>query len=323
MLLKARGLLRGNDEKAALEQLAILREHFAKSPAAAISYIEEGRALTAKKLPANALACYEKLIERYGDDSEFEEFTSIAYFEAAQQAATLGRQRDAIHFLDVLVAKSPASPLRFYARLRQADLFRVLNDFDSALAVYENLIAAVPDHPDLRRVEIARADCLLALALAVGEENSPENRSARAANLAKAVAAYERLFSLPGAPCELMAEAGFKWAYAVSQSPKLRENASETTKKDAAEKAQKIYFATVNTVFEKACAGGNAPSQTWGATSGYWISRSLFALAELYEKSGDYVNARKAYAQIIDWSSRNWIPGAQYAQARLNAISAR
>ena len=321
-LLKARGLLADGDFASARAQLELLRAEFAEGTAVPASYLDEGRAYAERGQLADALRCFEKMIEICAAEPKFARYGIIAYFEAAQQEAAFGRFREAIARLEELIAKYPDSPLVFYARKRQADCFRSLNDFESALVVYESLIAKYPDHPDLRRTEIARADCLFALA------SAPQtDAGTRASSLRKAIAAYERLFSLPGdayengpgAAHELRAEAGYKWGEATAKSAES-ENLSPEARKRVRAEARKILWRVKNELFDRAARGNVDPSTRWGVSSGYWLARALFAVGDLCEADGDYDEARKAYKEVVNWGARWGIPGADYARAREEAI---
>lgn len=319
MLLKARALFQSGNDTEALGVLAEVRERFPDSPFAAVSWLEEGRRFNEQGKPARALVCYETLIGRYGSQEKFSEYTAIAAFEAAQAAATIGRPEEAVKQMQTLVERHPKSPLAFYARLRQADFFRILNDFDSALAVYDNLIAAQPDHAERSVVEIRRADALSALAARAELDG---NAAAAADARKKSETAYERLFSLPEQPLSLKAEAGYKWAYAVAHS------VPATGDEEARERAEKLSRETCwNVINETRAFAENLAekkncsiAEALGESGGYWLARCLFALGESYEKAHDYDSARSVYAQVVRWSSFGWIPGKRNAELRLKRI---
>lgn len=312
VLLKARALFLAGDLTDALNLLSDLRERYPDSAAAVVSWLEEGRRFNELGKPARALVCYETLIERYAEKEEFSKYVAIAAFEAAQAAATIGRPEEAVKQMQTLISRYPKSPLAFYARMRQADFFRVLNDFDSALAVYDNLIALEPDRTEMRVVEMRRADSLLALA-ARAESDENARGSFQDAN-SKAKAAYERLFSLPDQPLSMKAEAGFKWGYAEETS--VPENGDADARERAREQGRTIYWKTVSEVMS-AAQKQQTPAMIEGA---YWVARCLFALAASYEKSGDYESARNAYDKAREWSEYGLIPGKNYAEQRRRRI---
>lgn len=312
VLLKARALFLSGKHAEALEQLSDLRERYPDTNSAVVSWLEEGRRFHELGKPERALVCYETLIDRYGAQEKFAEYFSIAVFEAAQAAATIGRPEEAVKQLQALISRYPKSPLAFYARMRQADFFRILNDFDSALAVYENLIAAEADRPAMRVVEMRRADTLRALAArAEGDENM---RGTFLDSLSKAKAAYERLFSLPDQPISLKAEAGFKWGY--SEEASAPENGDPVARERAWEQARTIYWKTASEIISDALKRDKMTP----IEGGYWVSRCLFALAGLYEKSGDYESARSTYEKVREWGALGIIPGKNYAEQRRRRI---
>lgn len=312
VLLKARALFLLGKQTEALSLLADLRERYPDSASAVVSWLEEGRRFHELGKPDRALVCYETLIDRYGAQEKFAEYFSIAAFEAAQAAATIGRPEEAVKQMQTLISRYPKSPLAFYARMRQADFFRVLNDFDSALAVYDNLIAAEADRPEMRIVEMRRADTLRALAArAEGDANA---RGTFLDALSKAKAAYERLFSLPDQPLSLKAEAGFKWGYAEEDS--VPEDGDPAERERAWEQARTIYWKTASEII----AAAQKQGEITPIEGGYWVSRCLFALAGSYEKSGDYESARNTYEKAREWGELGLIPGKNYAEQRCRRI---
>lgn len=313
-LLKARALFLSGKDAEGLRLLGELRERSPDSGAAVVSWLEEGKRFAELGKPARALVCYETLIDRYGAQEKFAEYAAIAAFEAASAAATIGRPEDAVKQMQTLISRYPQSPLVFYARLRQADFFRILNDFDSALAVYDNLIAVEPERPAMRSVELRRADTLLAIAARAETDEAAHGTFFDA--IGKAEAAYERLFSLPDQPLALKAEAGYKWGYALAHSVPAGDDAA--ARERARTQAQSVYWRTVTETLAAARErGGNALSASPG---GYWISRCLFALADSYENAGDYESARGVYGKISELGDAGLIPGKRYAEQRLRKI---
>lgn len=309
-LLKARALFLAGDDEAGFKQLSELRERYPESTAAVVSWLEEGRRFNELGKPSRALVCYENVTERYGAQEKFAEYIAIAMFEAAQAAATIGNPREAVRQMQQLVSRYPNSPLAFYARLRQADFFRILNDFDSAQKVYDDLLKMSSDRPEMRIVEIRRADVFRAMAARNDADKS--RRVAFDDAQANAERAYERLFSLPNQPLSLKAEAGFKWAYAIAHKVPASEGQAEEKRKAAQKQAQVQYWKTVTDVLSAAREQGNASAL--GETGGYWVSRCLFALAASYEAEGNYKEARAVYKKISEWSAAGLIPGKQYAE---------
>ena len=314
MLLKARAQFLGGNDAEGLALLSALRERFPDSAAAAVSWLEEGRRFGETGKPARALICYETLIDRFGSQEKFAEYAAIAAFEAAQAAATIGRPDEAVKQLQTLISRYPKSPLTFYARLRQADFFRILNDFDSALAVYDAVIAGWPDRAEMRIVEMRRADALRALAARAEIDGNEKDAAAEARS--RAEAAYERLFSLPDQPLSLKAEAGFKWGDVVARDGAVSKDAA--ARERAAAQARTIFWRAAEETLDAARERGGAAAL--GETGGYWVARCYFALAASYERAGDYESARGVYGLIAEQSAAGMIPGGRYAESLLRRI---
>ena len=314
MLLKARAQFLGGNDAEGLALLSELRERFPDSAAAAVSWLEEGRRFGETGKPARALICYETLIDRFGSQEKFAEYAAIAAFEAAQAAATIGRPDEAVKQLQTLISRYPKSPLTFYARLRQADFFRILNDFDSALAVYDAVIAGWPDRAEMRIVEMRRADALRALAARAEIDGNEKDAAAEARS--RAEAAYERLFSLPDQPLSLKAEAGFKWGDVVARDGAVSKDAA--ARERAAAQARTIFWRAAEETLDAARERGGAAAL--GETGGYWVARCYFALAASYERAGDYESARGVYGLIAEQSAAGMIPGGRYAESLLRRI---
>jgi len=87
---------------------------------------------------------------------------------------------------------------------------------------------------------------------------------------------------------------------------------------DSEKKARAIYWKTVNETLATARSRGGAKSL--GNAGGYWIARCLFALAESYEKEGDFDSARAIYENISEWSDEGLVSGKNYATWRLEKI---
>lgn len=317
-----RGYLLAGEEKDAFEQLKKMRENYKNSVPVIISYIDEARYYAGKAQHVEALRAYENLIALTAGHATLQHYATIAYFEAAQQNIALGRERDAANNYEQLVKLYPESPLVFYARSRQADLLRTQNAFDAALAIYDALINDFSNHNDIHSVEISRADCLLAIASESRVAGTPLRE--QLAKIDRAIAAYERLYSLTNADCALMAEAGNKWAYALLQKATLL---AGTEKIDAArltQDAKKLYWNVADSVIRKASANGQKdPAEALGTSGGYWVARSLFNLALEYEKEQNFESARDTYEVIILWAGGGWIPGQEYARTRLATIKGK
>jgi tetratricopeptide (TPR) repeat protein len=185
--------------------------------------------------------------------------------------------------LERLIQTYPNNELVFYARLKQGDLLRKLNDFGAARQIYEDLINNQGQHPDVLLAQLALADCLFAQG-----GNS-------VVNYESAAAIYERLRDLPSAAVDLRVEAGFKWGYALA-------------KRGQAAKAQTVFWSVIDTFLLD-----TAQATKLGATGRWWLSRTLLELGQILEDANRLDEAQRAYRLVID---RN-LSGAALAQSKL------
>ncbi|HEX2099959.1 MAG TPA: tetratricopeptide repeat protein, partial [Candidatus Synoicihabitans sp.] len=177
----------------------------------------------------------------------------------------------------------PKDELVFYARFKQADLLRKLNQFGPAVQIYEQLTNTYPQHPDVLAAELAKADCYAAQA------------AADVSQLESALSIYERLFVVPSAPRPLRIEAGFKRGQALQR-------------RGSVERAQSAWWEVVNTFLLE-----REPRSTLDAKARFWLARSLFELARSFEGAARLNEARNAYELIVQQD----LLGAQAARAAL------
>ncbi len=286
-LLKAQALLElGRDaEGAAL--LDQLRADFRDSRAATYSYLVQA----SRQARRGELATAQKTLTDMVDANGASEYAAFALFEAAAFAERQGLDRnlrEAYTLLERLVANYPRDELVFYARLKQGDLLRKLNDFGAARLVYEDLINNRGQHPDILLAQLALADSLFAQGA-----NNPGNYESAAAT-------YERLRDLPAAPTDLRIEAGYKWGYAQAR-------------RGQPAAAQTIYWGVVDAFLLDA-----AQAARLGATGRYWLSRTLLELGQLLEETGRLDEAQRAYRLVL----AHGLGGAAQAQARLDRFRA-
>lgn len=289
-LLKAQALLALNRDKEGLEMLDQLRADYRATAAAQYSYLVQAGHLTQRGDMAGA----QRVLLSFVDTPAYRqsEYAPLALYEAAinLERQGLDRQlREAYEkMLERLVRDYPRSELVFYARLKQGDLLRKLNDFASARQVYEDLINNSGQHPDILLAQLALADSLFAQGA-----NS-------VVNYESASAIFERLRDLPSAPVDLRVEAGFKWGYALA-------------KRAQPAKAQTVFWSVVDAFLLDA-----TPAAKLGAKGRYWISRALLELGQIHEDAGRLDEAQRAYQLIVDQK----LSGAAQAQAKLARFGA-
>jgi len=286
LLLLGQARMAAGEGDAAIEAFNTLRENYGETEAAAHSYLVEARYFAARNQTVRAQRLLQKLAEAFPGS----EYAPIALFEAAENAEARGLAAsltEANEILKTLIEQYPEAPLVFYARLKQGDLARQLNDFGAAQSLYELLLQQHGNHPERYRVELALADTLLA-------------QASRDPNLAPpALAALERLFDLPEIPLDGRAEAGFKWGFLLDSIG----NAS---------RAQEVYWLVISR-----CLLEQGRDEQLREQGRYWMSRCIFELGVLLEKA----NQGERAAEIYQLIGQQDLPGQQLAQARLNQIS--
>jgi TolA-binding protein len=149
-LLKARAEFDLAQAPVALESLKKLRADFPKSDAAVYSYIVEAEYYAGPGRDQTVEA--QKLLTKLAEDYKSSSYAPYALYRAAQLAERRGQDdnfKEANRLLVDLALSYPQSDLVFYARLKQGDLLRKLNDFAAAQQVYESLVNNFPRHSDV------------------------------------------------------------------------------------------------------------------------------------------------------------------------------
>ncbi|MFI5336803.1 MAG: tol-pal system YbgF family protein [Opitutales bacterium] len=282
-LLKAQALFALGRDAEAAALLERLRADYKGAKAAVYSYIVQAAWYSQKGETVQA----QQLLIKLADTHPESEFAPLALYEAALCAERRGLDdhlREADRLLeDRLIRNYPHDELVFYARLKEGDLLRKLNDFSSARLIYENLVNNYGQHPDVLLAQLALADSLSAQG-----GNS-------VVNYESAAALYERLRDLPTAPVDLRAEAGYKWGYALAHRAQPA-------------KAQTVFWSVADDFLLDATAAAKlGPKGRW------WVARSLLELGQLLEDSGRLDEAQRAYHLIVD----NHLSGSAQAQAKL------
>jgi len=280
--LKAQALLdlgRDADGAALLDKL---RADFRDSKAALYSYIVQA----SRQARRGELARAQKTLVDMVDANKPSEFAPFALYEAGLYAEQQGLDRnlrESHALMERLANEYKNSDLVFYARLKQGDLLRKLNDFGSARLVYEDLINNRGQHPDVLLAQLALADSLFAQ----GANNIT--------NYESAAALYERLRDLPSAPADLRVEAGYKWGFALSRRGRGPE-------------AQVVLWGVVDGFLLDP-----AQAAKLGANGRWWMAKTLLELGQLLEDAGKLDEAQRAYQLILD----NKLGGAAQATAKL------
>ncbi len=283
-LLKAQALLALGRDGEGFAVLDKLRTDFHATEAAQYSYLVQAGHLT----QTGDLAGAQGLLINFVDTAEYRQsdYAPLALYQAALILERQGLDRqfyEANELLERLITKYPRDELVFYARLKQGDLFRKLNEFGLARQSYEDLINNHSQHVDVLLAHLALADTLFAQGA-----NS-------VVNYESASAIFERLRDLPSAPPDLRVEAGYKWGTALA-------------KRGQTAKAQTVFWSVVQGFLLDTDLAAKL-----GVKGRYWVSRSLLELGQIHEEAGRLDEAQRTYQLIVD----NKLSGLAIAQSKL------
>ena len=323
-LLKARTALNTGTAKG-VEELIELRRRFGKVPAAAASYLVEGRHLAATGRHADAQSRFEELAKEFAGEPALAEFAALGLYEAAEQAVLRAptdgevRLKDAVVLLERFTDAYPANPLLARVTLRRAEILRSLGEFDKALLVLDGLIRDRPTDPARPQAEMAKADALFGLAQFRRDRNGQLERP----RVARAVSAYERIAEAwaKDSP-ETRLEALYKWALALAERAKTESGAEAAASRL---EARKILLAPLEAlrVAEARAAGESAARLS--ADGRLWLARAVLLTGELCELDGDIAEAIAAYGIIVHVNhglpaDRTRLPGQAAAESKLAAL---
>lgn len=283
-LLEGKALLADKHVEVAFKVFEELRKQYEKTDPAALSYLAEARYYASINNSAQAQQKLVDLVDKFADN----ENVPTALFEAAINAENRGlpnSYREALALLERLCVNYPNNPLVFEARLKQADLMRKLNDFSGAQVLYETVVNTFPNHMDRYVAMMGRAECLLAQ----GGSNPLQLESA--AN------EFERIFDMAHIPSDIRVEAGYKWGYALELAKEYKQ-------------AQEAYWMNITQFLLNANT-----TETLQSTGRFWMAKTLFTLASLFEKQETEANnVRALYELIIKYN----LPGRNTAQTKLH-----
>jgi tetratricopeptide (TPR) repeat protein len=294
LLLQARAGFALKDKtrtEAAMNRLRKLRADYPQSDAAMYSYIVEADAADAEGLPLEA----QRFVTELADKFPQSEFAPYARYQAALYAERRGSDRqydqEAYNILEQLVTAYPEHDLVFYARLKQGNLLRQMNDYGRALTLYATLVNRYkfPQHADALSAELALADTEAALAA------SDLSRASNASSL------YERLYDLPAAPLDLRVEAGHKLGLIRAE-------------RESPERARAVWWQMIETFLRD-----DAKAERLGANGRYWMSRTLLKFGALMEAQSKPREARVLYELLLEKK----LPGIAQANEGLQRTGGR
>ncbi len=282
-LLKAEASFALGRRDAALAALKKLREDFPRADAAVYSYIVEADYFAKQDQTVEA----QRLLTKLADDFPGNTYAPYALYQAALQAERRGQDanfEEANKLIEDMVTKYPRSELVFYARLKQGDLLRKLNQFAQAQQAYETLVNNFAQHQDIVLAQLALAECHNA------QSSSDGNHAERAITL------FEHLRDRVDAPVDARVEAGFNLGYLL-------------VRRGESGRAEAVWWRDVVTAFlldEK-------QSAQLGAKGRFWMTKTLLELGALYEQQAKLDQARDAWGLIL----KAKLPGETLAKARL------
>jgi hypothetical protein len=273
-LLEAQARFRLGQAAEALAVLASVRGDFPKADAAVYSYIDEADYYTSKGLSSDA----QKSLIDLADKFKQHEYAPFALYRAALIVEQRGEDRyyeEAYKILERIVADKEyaQSPFVFYARLKQGDLARRLNDFPRASLTYSFLINNYRQHPGVLAAELALAAC-----------HRAQITPADGANYESALTILERLQDLPAASVDLRVEAGFQLGDLLASRVKSPDYA----------RAEAVWWTLVTTYLLD-----DVQAAKLGSKGRYWIARALLRFGDLRRQQGNLEEARNAYDLII------------------------
>jgi hypothetical protein len=323
-LLKARTSLNAGAAKG-LDELVELRRRFGKVPAAAASYLVEGRHLAAVGRNAEAQARFESLAKEFQGEPGLADFAALGLYEAAEQAAlqapTEGENKlkEAVELLERFTETYPQNALLFRVSLRRAEILRSLGQFDKSLLVLEGLIRDKPTDPSRPQAEMARADSLFGLAQLRRDRNGQLDRQ----RVSRAAAAYERIAEAWAKDSEdVKIEAWYKWALTLVERSRTESGLEAAASRG---EARKVLLRSLGAL---RAADARVAADTAGKLSSegrLWLSRSVLLMAETCELDGDPAEAAAAYRIILHVNQGQpanlaRLPGQATAESKLATL---
>ena len=287
-LLKAEANFSLGRREPALGLLKKLRDDYPKSDAAVYSYIVEADYYAKLDQAVEAQRLYTKLADEFRGNA----YAPYALYQAALQAERRGQDvnfEEANKLIEDMVKNYPQSDLVFFARLKQGDLLRKLNQFPQAQQVYESLVNNFAQHQGVVLAQLALAEC----------HNAQSLRDISHAE--RALTLFEQLRDRVDAPVDARVEAGFNLGYLL-------------VKRGQPGRAEAVWWRDVVTAFLL----DEDQAALLGPKGRYWMARTLLELGGLYEQQTKLDQARDAWNLILTQR----LPGATLAKSRLGRFTA-
>lgn len=286
-LLKAEASFALGRPEEALALLRKLREEHPRADATVYSFIAESEHYA--KLDQTVEA--QRLLTKLADEFPGNAYAPFALYQSALLAEQRGQDanlEEANKLIEDLVTKYPRSDYVFYARLKQGDLLRKLNQFPQAQQVYETLLNNFSSHQDVVLAQLALAECHHAQSLRDGSHAE------------RAIALFEQLRDRVDAPVDVRVEAGFNLGHLLAR-------------RGQPGRAETVWWRDVVSEFLLE----EMQAAQLGAKGRYWMARTLLELGGLYEQQAKLDQAQEAWSLIL----RTGLPGANLARQRLGRFN--
>ena len=301
-LLKGEASFALGREAVALELLKKLRVDFPRSDAAVYSYFDEAEHYAKQDKTVEAQQLLTRLQQEFPDNT----YAPFALYQAALQAERRGQDTNLVEanrLIEELVTKYRQSDLVFYARLKQGDLLRRLNQFQQAQQVYESLVNNYAQHKDVILAQLALA------------ESHHAQAAGDPAHAESATVLFEHLRDRIDAPVDVRVEAGFNLGYLyVRRSAAAHDKGDTVREQENAARAEEVWWKDV--VHEFLVKDPDMAAQL-GAKGRYWMARTLVELGALFEQQEKLEQAKEAWLLIL----KAKLPGEELAKARLTRFN--
>lgn len=293
-LLQAQAQFQLSDKEAdGVETLRKLRADFPQSDAAVESYMIEAERAASQ----NRFVDAQSLLVKLKDEMPRHPYAPFALYQAALYTERRGQEafyRQAYTLLEDLVTGYPNSDLVFYARLKQGDLLRRVNEFNLAQQTYESLVNGFPKHPD-----VLYAHLYLAAAHNAQASVDPSSPGQLGTHAEIALGIYERLVDQADAPVDVRIEAGYNLGLLLSRRSQA----------EGRIRAEVVWWEQVIAPF--LLDQSRAAQLTGGGRE--WMSRTLLGLGGLLESQRKVEQAREVYLLLV----KKDLPGVAIAKSRL------
>ena len=285
LLALAESLVVLDEPEAAVALLERLRVEYAGSESALLSYVAQARYFSSIDQTVDAQRLLVSLADNFPDNR----LAPMALYEAAVNAERRGEDAyldQANKLLQRIANDYPESEMVYYARLKQADLLRKLNQFGSAERIYAFLETEYASRPDRYLAQMSLANTLIAQSVLTPSK------------FAEAVSRLELLMDLPEAPLGLRVEAGYTLGQAWRANGEVG-------------KAKQTFW-----LLYDLSVADEPRFRALTRKGRYWLARSLFALAEISKEEGKLDESDQFYERIVELGL--W--GSELAKARLDML---